>query len=110
MRQGFISWNKGIERAAVCSDTQWPHGGIVSHFISNVLFTGKGQKKTVYIDSPLLKTEMTVRDRSHIYHEESLKLSIKKNGDKHVFHLMTELPANEQQPASVCSHTNRSLL
>uniref|UniRef100_A0A3Q4AK46 Little elongation complex subunit 2 C-terminal domain-containing protein n=1 Tax=Mola mola TaxID=94237 RepID=A0A3Q4AK46_MOLML len=51
---------------------------------------GSGQKKTVYIDSPLLKTEMTVRERNHIYHEESLKLSIKNNGSKHVFHLMTE--------------------
>ncbi|XP_044049038.1 little elongation complex subunit 2 isoform X2 [Siniperca chuatsi] len=58
---------------------------------------GSSQKKTVYIDSPLLKTEMTVRERSHIYHEESLKLSIKKNGSKNVFHLMTELPANERQ-------------
>lgn len=70
-------------------------------FISNVLFTGN-QEKTVYIDSPLLKTEMTVRERSQIYHEESLKLSIKKNGSKHVFHLMTELPANEQQLSTVC--------
>ncbi|XP_063335710.1 little elongation complex subunit 2 [Pelmatolapia mariae] len=54
------------------------------------------QKKTVYIDSPLLKTEMTVRERSHIYHEESLKRSIKKNGSRNVFHLMTELPVNKQ--------------
>ncbi|CAJ1056687.1 little elongation complex subunit 2 [Xyrichtys novacula] len=60
---------------------------------------GKGgvQRKTVYIDSPLLKTEMTVRERSHFFHEESLKLSINKNGTKNIFHLMTELPANEQQ-------------
>ncbi|XP_026167721.1 little elongation complex subunit 2 [Mastacembelus armatus] len=57
---------------------------------------GSSQKKTVYIDSPLLKTEMTVRERSHIYHEESLKLSIKKSGRKNVFHLMTELPASEK--------------
>lgn len=61
------------------------------------LLAGSGQKKTVYIDSPLLKTEMTVRERSHIYHEESLKLSIKKNGSKNVFHVMTELPANEKR-------------
>ncbi|XP_028286759.1 little elongation complex subunit 2 [Parambassis ranga] len=58
------------------------------------------QKKTVYIDSPLLKTEMTVRERSLIYHEESLKLSIRKNGRKNVFHLMTELPGNEHQLSS----------
>ncbi|XP_041853375.1 little elongation complex subunit 2 [Melanotaenia boesemani] len=55
------------------------------------------QKKTVYIDSPLLKTEITVRERGHIYHGESLKLSIMKNGSRKVFHLMTERPANEQQ-------------
>uniref|UniRef100_A0A3P8QEX1 Little elongation complex subunit 2 C-terminal domain-containing protein n=1 Tax=Astatotilapia calliptera TaxID=8154 RepID=A0A3P8QEX1_ASTCA len=61
------------------------------------------QKKTVYIDSPLLKTEMTVRERSHIYHEESLKRSIKKNGSKNVFHLMTELPVNKQNPSQEIS-------
>ncbi|XP_049430109.1 little elongation complex subunit 2 isoform X2 [Epinephelus fuscoguttatus] len=58
---------------------------------------GSSQKKTVYIDSPLLRTEMTVRERSHIYHEESLKLSINKNGSRNVFHLVTELPVDEQQ-------------
>ncbi|KAG7245343.1 hypothetical protein INR49_010793 [Caranx melampygus] len=58
---------------------------------------GSGQKKTVYIDSPLLKTEMTVRERSHFYHEESLKLSIRKDRSKNVFHLMTELPASEKR-------------
>ncbi|XP_037538838.1 little elongation complex subunit 2 [Nematolebias whitei] len=55
------------------------------------------KKKIVYIDSPLLKTEMTVRERSHIYHEESLKLSIVKSGSVNVFRLMTEHPTNEQQ-------------
>lgn len=70
-------------------------------FISYFLLTGS-QKKTVYIDSPLVKTEMTVRERSHIFHEESLKLSIKKNGSKNVFHLMTELPVSEQQISPVC--------
>ncbi|XP_072241970.1 little elongation complex subunit 2 isoform X2 [Leuresthes tenuis] len=55
------------------------------------------KKKTVYIDSPLLKTETTVRERSHIYHEESLKLSIIRNGSRNVFHLMTDSSANEQQ-------------
>uniref|UniRef100_A0A3B4G2B2 Interactor of little elongator complex ELL subunit 2 n=1 Tax=Pundamilia nyererei TaxID=303518 RepID=A0A3B4G2B2_9CICH len=62
----------------------------------------QGKGTTVYIDSPLLKTEMTVRERSHIYHEESLKQSIKKNGSKNVFHLMTELPVNKQNPSQVC--------
>lgn len=63
-------------------------------------------KKTVYIDSPLLKTEMTVRERSHIYHEESLKRSIKKNGSRNVFHLMTELPVNEQKLSPKTSRRN----
>ncbi|XP_029953120.1 little elongation complex subunit 2 isoform X2 [Salarias fasciatus] len=58
---------------------------------------GSNQKKTVFIDSPLLKTEMTVRERSHIFHEESLKLSFRKNGIKKMFHLLTELPTNECQ-------------
>ena len=90
----------------MCTDTERPHGGIVSHILY-VSFTGSSQRKSVYVDSPLLKTEMTVRERSHIYHEESLKLSIKKNGSKNVFHLMTELPEGEQQPSPVCNHTQR---
>lgn len=80
--------------------TSWWH--FFTQCISYVLFTGSNQKKTVYIDSPLLKTEIAVRERSHIYHEESLKLSIKKDGSKHVFHLMTELPMNEKQLSLVC--------
>ncbi|KAF7669189.1 hypothetical protein LDENG_00230760 [Lucifuga dentata] len=72
------------------------------------LKSGKGsnQRKTVYIDSPLLKTEVTLRERSHIYHEESLKLSIKKTGSKHVFHLMTEVPAAERQLPPESSQRN----
>ncbi|XP_013859056.1 little elongation complex subunit 2 isoform X2 [Austrofundulus limnaeus] len=67
--------------------------------------TGKAssKKKIVYIDSPLLKTEMTVRERSHIYHEESLKLSIVKNGSVNIFHVMTEHPISEQQVAPEAS-------
>nr|XP_061812799.1 little elongation complex subunit 2-like [Nerophis lumbriciformis] len=53
------------------------------------------QKKTVYIESPLIDNEITVRRMSHIYHGESLKLSIKKNGKKSMFHLMTELPLDD---------------
>ncbi|XP_014323982.1 little elongation complex subunit 2 [Xiphophorus maculatus] len=58
---------------------------------------GSSKRKTVYIDSPLLKRDVTIRERSHIYYEESLKLSIMTNGSKKVFHLMTERPAPEQQ-------------
>ncbi|XP_075994345.1 little elongation complex subunit 2 isoform X2 [Genypterus blacodes] len=70
--------------------------------------TGKGssQGKTVFVDSPLLKTEVSVRERSHIFHEESLKLSITKTGRKHVFHLMTEVPAAELRLASESSQRN----
>ncbi|KAA8590098.1 hypothetical protein FQN60_014032 [Etheostoma spectabile] len=49
---------------------------------------------------------MTVRERSHIYHEESLKLSIKKNGSTNVFHLMTELPEDEQKVSPESSKRN----
>lgn len=75
------------------------------------LFIVSSKKKIVYIDSPLLKTEMTVRERSHIYHEESLKLSIVKNGSVNVFRLMTEHPTNEQQisPVSSCANIHPSL-
>lgn len=68
---------------------------------SILLSIGKERKRTVYIDSPLLKTEMTVREMNHIYHSEGLKHSIKKNGQKHIFHLMTERPANEKPVTSV---------
>lgn len=55
----------------------------------------------MYVDSPLLKTEMTVRERSQLYHEESLKLSIKKDSSKNVFHIMTEAPATDKQLPAV---------
>ncbi|XP_061826357.2 little elongation complex subunit 2 isoform X2 [Nerophis lumbriciformis] len=57
---------------------------------------GAAQKKTVFIESPLIKDEITVKEKSHIYHEESLKLSIIKEENRNVFHLMTELPAEDQ--------------
>uniref|UniRef100_A0A3B4A2T7 Little elongation complex subunit 2 C-terminal domain-containing protein n=1 Tax=Periophthalmus magnuspinnatus TaxID=409849 RepID=A0A3B4A2T7_9GOBI len=65
-------------------------------------------EKTVFIDSPLLKTEVTVRERSHIYHEESLKLFISKASTKSVSEVITELPTSEQ-PALVSSDKERSL-
>lgn len=93
-----------------CSDIKWPHDGTVSaalyflfiYFLTSCLFfldsyTGSGQKKkTVFVDSPLLKSELTVRERSHIFHEESLKLSLRRTGSRGVFHILTELPASEQ--------------
>lgn len=56
-----------------------------------------------------MKTEMTVREMNHIYHEESLKHSIKKNGKKHIFHLMSELPVNENPVTSVGWSINQDL-
>uniref|UniRef100_A0A3P8URZ7 Interactor of little elongation complex ELL subunit 2 n=1 Tax=Cynoglossus semilaevis TaxID=244447 RepID=A0A3P8URZ7_CYNSE len=67
---------------------------------------GSSRKKMVFIDSPLLKTEMTVRERSHFYHEESLKLAIQQSGSKNVFHLMTTLPSSEQQQSVESSQRN----
>ncbi|XP_004070054.1 little elongation complex subunit 2 [Oryzias latipes] len=69
------------------------------------------QRKIVYIDPPLLKTEIPVRERSLLFHEESLKLSFIKKGSRKVFHLMTERPVEEQQlpPASVSQRSCASL-
>lgn len=58
----------------------------------------------VYIDPPLLKTEIPIRDRSRLFHEESLKLSFINNGSRKVFHLMTERPVDDQQLPPVCKH------
>ncbi|TSM52300.1 Nuclear receptor ROR-alpha [Bagarius yarrelli] len=54
--------------------------------------TAKGctQSKTVYIDPPLLKTEIPWRERNHLFHEESVKVSYKKTGSKPVFFLTSE--------------------
>uniref|UniRef100_A0A3P8XEL9 Little elongation complex subunit 2 C-terminal domain-containing protein n=1 Tax=Esox lucius TaxID=8010 RepID=A0A3P8XEL9_ESOLU len=51
---------------------------------------GSSHSKTVYLDPPLLQTQMSVRERSRLFHEESIKLSINKTGTKSVFHVMTE--------------------
>nr|XP_057931445.1 little elongation complex subunit 2 isoform X2 [Doryrhamphus excisus] len=68
---------------------------------------GKGvSPKTVYVESPLIKNEITVREKSHIFHEESLKLSILKNGNRNVFHLMMELPVDDHNPSQESSQRN----
>lgn len=56
----------------------------------------KSLKKVVFIDSPLLKTEVTIRERSHIYHAEALKLSVNKTETKNSSQVLTELPLSEQ--------------
>ncbi|KAI7811852.1 putative NMDA receptor-regulated protein 2, partial [Triplophysa rosa] len=37
---------------------------------------GSGQSKTAYIDPPLLKTEMSWRERNLMFHEESVKVAL----------------------------------
>uniref|UniRef100_A0A8C6SW75 Interactor of little elongator complex ELL subunit 2 n=2 Tax=Neogobius melanostomus TaxID=47308 RepID=A0A8C6SW75_9GOBI len=56
----------------------------------------KNPRKTVFIDSPLPKSEVTLRERNHIYHEQALKLSVIRTEIKDVVHVMTELPISEQ--------------
>ncbi|XP_076863583.1 little elongation complex subunit 2 [Brachyhypopomus gauderio] len=50
----------------------------------------KGRTKTVYVDPPLLKTEMSWRERSLLLHEESLTLAYKTTGSNSVFFLTSE--------------------
>ncbi|XP_028970998.2 little elongation complex subunit 2 isoform X2 [Esox lucius] len=67
---------------------------------------GSSHSKTVYLDPPLLQTQMSVRERSRLFHEESIKLSINKTGTKSVFHVMTESPAVYRQlPAESSQRT-----
>ncbi|XP_077372997.1 little elongation complex subunit 2 [Festucalex cinctus] len=67
---------------------------------------GAGPKKTVYIESPLVDNEITVRQKNLIYHEESLKLSFVKQGKRNMFHLMTELPVDNREPSREGSQRN----
>lgn len=44
----------------------------------------------MFIDPPLLKTEMTWRERNHLFHEESVKLAYKRTSSNPVFFLTSE--------------------
>lgn len=55
-----------------------------------VILLGSTLSKTVYIDPPLLKTEMTIRERNHLFHEESVKLAYKTSETHPVFFLKSE--------------------
>uniref|UniRef100_A0A671NJY8 Little elongation complex subunit 2-like n=1 Tax=Sinocyclocheilus anshuiensis TaxID=1608454 RepID=A0A671NJY8_9TELE len=60
---------------------------------------GSSQSKTAYIDPPLLKTEMSWRERSLLFHEESVKLAFKKTVSRPVFFLTSEeLPVKMEPP------------
>ena len=50
----------------------------------------------MYIDPPLLKTEVTAGERSLVFHEESLKCSLNNHGKKKITLVMTETPDTEQ--------------
>ncbi|XP_026859094.2 little elongation complex subunit 2 isoform X2 [Electrophorus electricus] len=56
---------------------------------------GRRESKTAYIDPPLLKTEVTWRERNLLFHEESVKLAYKKTGSNPVFFLTSEDYANK---------------
>ncbi|XP_052400421.1 little elongation complex subunit 2 isoform X2 [Carassius gibelio] len=60
---------------------------------------GSSQSKTAYIDPPLLKTEMSWRERSLLFHEESVKLAFKKTVSRPVFFLTSQgLPVEMEPP------------
>uniref|UniRef100_A0A672PSR2 Little elongation complex subunit 2-like n=1 Tax=Sinocyclocheilus grahami TaxID=75366 RepID=A0A672PSR2_SINGR len=59
---------------------------------------GSSQSKTAYIDPPLLKTEMSWRERSLLFHEESVKLAFKKTVSRPVFFLTSEELSVQMEP------------
>ncbi|XP_026118475.1 little elongation complex subunit 2-like isoform X1 [Carassius auratus] len=60
---------------------------------------GSSRRKTAYIDPPLLKTELSWRERSLLFHQESVKLAFKKTVSRPVFFLTSEeLPVETQPP------------
>ncbi|KAJ8002412.1 hypothetical protein DPEC_G00158620 [Dallia pectoralis] len=67
---------------------------------------GSSHNRTVYIDPPLMQTQMSVRERSRLFHEESIQLSVNKTGTKSIFHVMTESPSvYKQLPAESSQRT-----
>ncbi len=66
------------------------------------LFSGSSQSKTAYIDPPLLKMELSWRERSLLFHQESVKLAFKKTVSRPVFFLTSEeLPVEMEPPPEV---------
>lgn len=79
---------------------------------------GKGicQSKTAFIDAPLLKTEMSCRERSLLFHEESLKLLFSKTSTRPVFFVTgeelsfkTTPPAEDKTSRSVVTFDDTSM-
>ncbi|KAI2648253.1 Nuclear receptor ROR-alpha A [Labeo rohita] len=65
---------------------------------------GSSQSKTAYIDPPLLKTEMSWRERSLLFQEESMKLAFKKTVSRPVFFLTSEELVEKEPPPETWSH------
>lgn len=59
---------------------------------------GSSQSKTAYIDPPLLKTEMSWREKSLLFHEESLKLAFNKTVSQPILFLTSEELSFEMNP------------
>ncbi|KAL4641948.1 little elongation complex subunit 2 isoform X1 [Arapaima gigas] len=65
-------------------------------WVGNAAESGNCSRKEVYIDSPLVKTEMTERDKNSLFYEESLKVSLKKTISKRAAELTLEKPTSLQ--------------
>uniref|UniRef100_A0A3B3R7D4 Interactor of little elongation complex ELL subunit 2 n=1 Tax=Paramormyrops kingsleyae TaxID=1676925 RepID=A0A3B3R7D4_9TELE len=62
-------------------------------------FAGSGSHKVVYVDCPLVKTEITQRERNTLFHEESVKLALRKMPSQKALVLTLEKPS---APLEVC--------
>ncbi|XP_048825268.1 little elongation complex subunit 2 [Brienomyrus brachyistius] len=70
--------------------------------------SGSGSHKVVYVDSPLVKTEITQRERNTLFHEESVKLVLRKMSSQKALVLTLEqpspsVPLEERCPRSLLS-------
>ncbi|XP_018619500.2 little elongation complex subunit 2 [Scleropages formosus] len=66
-------------------------------WVRTTVRSGNSSRKEVYIDSPLVKTDMTEREKNSLFHEESLKLSLKKTSSKKAAELTLEKPPSLQE-------------
>nr|XP_023673333.1 little elongation complex subunit 2 isoform X2 [Paramormyrops kingsleyae] len=71
--------------------------------------SGSGSHKVVYVDCPLVKTEITQRERNTLFHEESVKLALRKMPSQKALVLTLEKPSaplEEQCPRSLLTFDN----
>uniref|UniRef100_A0A3B3R6T7 Interactor of little elongation complex ELL subunit 2 n=1 Tax=Paramormyrops kingsleyae TaxID=1676925 RepID=A0A3B3R6T7_9TELE len=64
---------------------------------------GSGSHKVVYVDCPLVKTEITQRERNTLFHEESVKLALRKMPSQKA---LVTLVFKEQCPRSLLTFDN----